>query len=109
MAATKISKTPKTTVAIARLGADERGRRNLTPEQMSELRGRRYNRVKQRRGGTGANQYTMQSGQKVPSAKTAERLAVAHGEPHNTKDTAEPPRPGWARSIVNIEIKLTLR
>jgi len=55
------------------------GRRNLTPEQMSLLRGRRYNRLKQPQGGTGANQHTEQSDQNDRSAKTAERLAAEHG------------------------------
>jgi len=50
------------------------GRRNLTPDQMSILRGRRYNRVKKSQGGTGANQYE-QSAQFAHSAKTSETLA----------------------------------
>ena len=54
------------------------GRRNLTPDQMSLLRGRRYNRVKKIQGGTGANQY-VQIGQNDTSANTADRLAKEHG------------------------------
>ena len=54
------------------------GRRNLTPDQMSLLRGRRYNRAKKAQGGTGANQYK-QKGQNDTSANTADRLAKEHG------------------------------
>lgn len=55
------------------------GRRNLTPEQMSLLRGRRYNRQKKIQGGTGANQHSEQRGKICPSAKTAERIAYETG------------------------------
>ncbi|BDD06941.1 hypothetical protein [Aureibacter tunicatorum] len=52
------------------------GRRNLTPEQSSELRGLYYEREKKKPGGTGANQYTELRGQNDPEAKkTAEKLA----------------------------------
>jgi len=54
------------------------GRRNLTPDQMSLLRGRRYNRAKKAQGGTGANQYK-QKDQNDTSANTAKRLAKEHG------------------------------
>jgi hypothetical protein len=49
---------------------------------MSLLRGRRYNRIKPKPGGTGANQHE-QSGQNVQSARIA--LAAEHGvcEPHS--------------------------
>lgn len=60
------------------IDAHQLGRRNLTPEQMSLLRGRRYNRVKGKQGGTGANQYTAQTAQHEPSA-TAQKLAQEHG------------------------------
>ncbi len=49
------------------------GRRNLTPEQMSLLRGRRYNRTKKTHGGQ-----RQASGQNV-HLKTAEELAEEHG------------------------------
>lgn len=52
------------------------GRRNLDSRQMSLLRGRRYNRIKPKQGGTGANQHE-QSGQNVQSARSA--LAAEHG------------------------------
>lgn len=54
------------------------GRRNLSPDAASLLRGRLYNRQKRERGGTGANQYTEQMYQNEPSA-TAERLASELG------------------------------
>lgn len=55
------------------IDANQLGRRNLRPEQMSLLRGRRYNRTKKTHGG-----------QREPSPqnddlKTAERLAQQHG------------------------------
>jgi N6-adenosine-specific RNA methylase IME4 len=58
------------------MDANQLGRRNLTPDQRSILRGRRYNRTKKPQGGTGANQFK-QSGQSVHSA-TAESLAKEH-------------------------------
>ena len=77
--------------------ANQLGRRNLTPDQMSLLRGRRYNRRKKAQGGTGTNQHSKQSaqtdrsakavetlageqrGKSCPSAKTADSLAKQHG------------------------------
>jgi hypothetical protein len=58
------------------------GRRNLTPIQMSLLRGRIYNRAKKADGGTGANQHKKQVGQNDPPAQRtsqaiADRLGVA--------------------------------
>lgn len=47
------------------------GRRNLTKEQISVVRGRVYNRKKKVQGGTGANQHSKeQTGQNVQSAKS---------------------------------------
>jgi hypothetical protein len=60
------------------MDANQLGRRNLKPDQLSYLRGRRYSRTKKAQGGTGANQHE-QSGQIVHSAKTAENLAKEHG------------------------------
>jgi len=57
------------------------GRRNLDARQMSLLRGRRYNRIKPKQGGTGANQHE-QSGQNVQSARSA--LAADHGVDEKT-------------------------
>jgi phage N-6-adenine-methyltransferase len=64
------------------IDSNQLGRRNLTPDQASLLRGRRYNRAKKPQGGTGANQY-QQTGQNVQSA-TAERLAQQHGVTERT-------------------------
>ena len=67
--------------------ANQLGRRNLTNEQQSYYRGLQYKREKQKQGGTGANQYTKQTGQNVPFANseqtgqnvlTAKRLAKQH-------------------------------
>lgn len=66
------------------IDANQLGRRNLTPDQMSLLRGRRYNRAKKPQGGTGSNQYTEQSGQNVRSAKTANTLAAQHNVDERT-------------------------
>lgn len=56
------------------------GRRNLSPQQQSYLRGKRYTQEKKTRGGTGANQFTSEEiGQNVPSANTAEKLAKQYG------------------------------
>lgn len=51
------------------------GKRNVTEETKSYLRGLQYNREKKKVGGTGANQHSKQLGQNVP---TAERLAQQH-------------------------------
>ncbi|NJL14207.1 MAG: ParB N-terminal domain-containing protein [Microscillaceae bacterium] len=51
------------------------GKRNVTEETKSYLRGLQYNREKRKVGGTGANQYSEQKGQSVP---TAIRLAEQH-------------------------------
>lgn len=66
------------------------GRRNLTPEQLSLLRGRRYNRRKKIPGGTGTNQHTEQRGKNCPSAKTAERIAKETGvSPRTVKNDGQ--------------------
>ena len=54
--------------------ANQLGRRNLTPDQMSLLRGRRYNRRKTAHGGSRNSR-----GQNVPLKKTSEKLAEEHG------------------------------
>lgn len=51
------------------------GKRNVSEETKSYLRGLQYNREKGKVGGTGANQYSEQKGQSVP---TAQRLAEQH-------------------------------
>ena len=60
------------------IDSNQLGRRNLSPDQMSFIRGRRYNRTKKAQGGTGANQFK-QTAQNGHSAPTAESLAVQHG------------------------------
>ncbi len=64
------------------IDANQLGRRNLTPDQMRYIRGRRYERLKKPKGGTGANQH-VQIAQNGPSA-TAEKLAKEHGVSRNT-------------------------
>lgn len=63
------------------IDANQLGRRNLTPMAASELRGRRYNRTKQSRGGQIPGSRV---GQNVPSISTAERLATQHGVDERT-------------------------
>jgi response regulator of citrate/malate metabolism len=55
----------------------ELGGRNLSPDQLAEIRGRIYNRAKRKRGGTGANQHTEQRCHSDTAApeRTRERLA----------------------------------
>lgn len=55
------------------------GRRNLSPDMISYIRGRMYERIKKIQGGTGVNQYKEQSGQFVHSAKTAKKIALETG------------------------------
>lgn len=52
-------------------------RRNLTPERYAYIRGRKYNRLKGKQGGTGANQHK-QTGKTFHSA-TAEQIAEQCG------------------------------
>jgi N6-adenosine-specific RNA methylase IME4 len=58
------------------MDANQLGRRNLSPDAFKLALGRRYNRTKKAKGGTGANQHK-QMGQIEPSA-TAEILARQH-------------------------------
>jgi len=57
------------------IDANQLGRRNLTSDQMSLLRGRRYNRAKRQDGGHG----NQKSGDQNDTPKTADRLAKQHG------------------------------
>jgi phage N-6-adenine-methyltransferase len=58
------------------IDAHQLGRRNLTPEQMSLLRGRRYNRLKKEHGG---DRRSDDSRAQSDPLKTADRLAKEHG------------------------------
>ena len=62
------------------IDAHQLHRRNLTPDQMSLLRGRRYNRLKRQDGGHGRQR----SGPQIEVPKTSERLANEHGVSHAT-------------------------
>ncbi len=57
------------------MDANQLGRRNLTPDQRSILRGRRYNRTKKATGGRADRQLGVD---KVTAPKTAESLAKEH-------------------------------
>ena len=69
------------TVRSTRAGTN--GRRNLTNDQRSILRGRRYNRTKKANDGSRGNQYTMAK-EEVAVAKTAETIAKQHGVSERT-------------------------
>lgn len=62
--------------AIDWIDKNQLGRRNLTPEQMSLLRGRRYNRMKKAVGGRADRDF---SGDQNEHPKTAEALSHQHG------------------------------
>ncbi len=59
--------------------ANQLGRRNLSPDQYSLLRGRRYNRTKKQHGGERES-----SAQNEHLPKTAEALATRHGVSRET-------------------------
>ena len=65
--------------ALDWIDANQLGRRNLTPDQRSIIRGRRYNRTKKAQGGTGANQHKSRGDKVSPLLKTAKALASQHG------------------------------
>jgi len=70
------------------MDANQLGRRNLTLDQRRILIGRRYNREKNKQGGTGINQYTKeQSGKFFHSAKTSEILAKQNNVSEKTVRT----------------------
>ncbi len=64
------------------MDANQLGRRNLTPEAVSLLRGRRYNRVKV--SGFKGNQHTIGNGQNVQNQQTSESLAEQYGVDEKT-------------------------
>jgi hypothetical protein len=78
--------------------SNQLGRRNLTPDQASYLRGKEYELTKKAQGGTGANQHTEQSGNSCQSA-TAQKLADKHGVSEKTiRNDAE-----YARAVDELE------
>jgi N6-adenosine-specific RNA methylase IME4 len=66
------------------MDSNQLGRRNLTPDQRSLLRGRRYNRTKKAQGGTGANQHKSRHAEVAPLQNTAATLAKQHGVSERT-------------------------
>jgi len=65
------------------------GRRNISPAQRAYLIGKIYRETKKDHGGTGANQYTEQRANNLPSANTAERIAEQFNVSHQTVKNAE--------------------
>lgn len=67
---------PNREAAADWIDSNQLGRRNLTPDQMSLLRGRRYNRMKKAHGGQIPGSRIVQND---PSLPTADILAKQHG------------------------------
>jgi hypothetical protein len=59
------------------IDSNQLGRRNLTPDQMSLIRGRRYNRMKKPQGGDKKSETVKSKAQIEPLISTAEKLAKA--------------------------------
>lgn len=75
-----IATWPDKAAALDWMDANQLGRRNLSPEQMSLLRGRIYNRSKKTvPNESGRNQYGEVGGQNVHQPKTAEALGERFG------------------------------
>lgn len=66
--------------ALDWIDKNQLGRRNLTPEQVSLIRGRRYNRADKAQG----KRTDLTSGQNVPKLTAAETLAEQHGVSERT-------------------------
>lgn len=116
---------PDKWAAIAWMCRNQLGRRNLTDEQKSYLRGRQYEAEKMSQGGTGANQYAnTQTGQNVQSAPqtrreqqdgTSGRIGKENGVDGRTirrdadfangLDAAEVASPGIREAILSGEVK----
>lgn len=111
--------------AIVWICKNQLGRRNLTEEQKSYLRGKQYEAEKMAQGGTGSNQYTAeQSGQNVQSASrretkdgTAGRIGKQYGVNGRTirrdadfakgVDLAEEDEPGIRNKILSGETQVS--
>lgn len=68
---------PNREAAVEWIIANQLGRRNVSEEQKSYLRGKRYKHEKKKVGGVGANQHTEQLGKNGPVAqeRTSKRIA----------------------------------
>lgn len=66
------------------IDTNQLGRRNLTPDQASLLRGRRYLRAKKPHGGDRRSESSGQNAHSVEPERTAERLATQHGVDERT-------------------------
>ena len=114
---------PDKWAAIVWMCRNQLGRRNLTEEQRTYLRGKQYEAEKLTQGGTGANRYTgLQTGQNVQSVDrreikdgTAGRIAKENGvdartirrdaEFANTVDAVEELSPGFRDAILSGTVK----
>lgn len=102
---------PNREAAADWIDRNQLGRRNLAPDQMSLLRGRRYNRAKKARGGDRGNQYVAKD--QNDTLPTADRLAKEHGvSPATIKRDGKvaeflEKHPEEAASVIRGEKKLT--
>ena len=69
---------PDREAAMDWMDANQLGRRNLTPDQRSFMRGRRYNRTKKTKAQAGAIGGASQAADQMSVANTAETLAAQH-------------------------------
>ena len=79
---TEAVELPDREAAADWIDANQLGRRNLAPEQSSMLRGRRYNRAKNKRDDN--LKQNAPKGQNVPSVNTAKKIAEQHGVDERT-------------------------
>lgn len=70
---------PNRAAAVEWVITNQLGRRNLSDEQKSYLRGKRYQCEKKKHGGTGANQHKTQSNHSDNSARTVNKVADETG------------------------------
>ncbi len=75
----QVIELPNRDAAMDWIDANQLGRRNLKPDQISLLRGRIYNRAKGKQGGDRGNQYVAKCQSDTLADDTAFRLAHEHG------------------------------
>lgn len=80
------------------MDAHQLGRRNLTPDAASLLRGRRYNRLTKPNDGSRGNQFSREAGAKVAPA-SSERTAAALAKEHGVGERTIKRDGAFARSV----------
>jgi len=81
------------------IDANQLGRRNLTDDQRQVLIGRRYNREKNRQGGTGANQYNKQTGKLAKEYKVSDRTVKNYAKVAEFYEQLEQEQPEVAKEV----------